>query len=350
MDAFFAAVEERDKPWLSGMPIVVGANPDGGFGRGVVSTANYAARVYGGIGSAMPISRAWRLSEEERKKGKPPVMFLTPDFKRYEETSARIMKIVGRYARMVEQTSIDEAYVDLSHCRSYRRARDVAEKLKKEIQKIEKITASVGIGSNKMIAKIASDMQKPDGLTVVLPKNAQAFLASLSVRKIPGIGPKTEKEFAYAGIRTVGDLQVMPVKKLAILFGENGRGYYNSARGVGSDELSTEQERKSIGEQETFSDDISGMKELMSRLERVTNRVFTRFAKSEFHSFRTVALTVRFADFETLTRSYTAPSSFEKKDELLFQTTRLLMPFFDRRGNPHKKAIRLLGVRVEKLI
>ncbi len=349
MDAFFAAVEERDKPWLAGMPIVVGADPEGGYGRGVVSTANYAARKYGGIGSAMPISRAWQLSEQARKEWKPQVMFLTPNLSRYEETSARIMKIVAKYARVVEQTSIDEAYLDMSRYRSYKKAREAGENLKKEIRKKERLTASVGIGPNKMVAKIASDIQKPDGLAVVLPARVVEFLAPLSVRKIHGIGPKTEKELARAGIHTIADLQAMPVKRLAFLFGENGKEYYDRARGYGTDELSAEHERKSIGEQETFHNDVSDMKELLRHLEGVASRVFARFLKSEFKSFRTVVLTVRFADFETVTRSYTAREALSKKDELTLHSTRLLMPFFDRRGNPQKKATRLLGVRIEKI-
>lgn len=350
MDAFFAAVEERDKPWLAGMPIVVGADPEGGYGRGVVSTANYAARKYGGIGSAMSISRAWALSEKARSEGKPRVMFLTPDFPRYEETSARIMKIAEKYARMMEQTSIDEAYLDMSHYRSYKKASEAARKLKKEIRKKEKLTASIGIGPVKMVAKIASDIRKPDGLTVVPVARVVKFLAPLSVRKIPGIGPKTEKELARAGIRKVADIQAMSVKRLAFLFGENGKEYYDCARGYGTDELSEERERKSIGEQETFHDDVHNMKELIRHIENIADSVFARFSKSEFKSFRAVVLTVRFADFETLTRSYTAPSPLAKKGELILQSTRLLMPFFDRRGNPHRKAIRLLGVRVEKLV
>ena len=284
MDAFLLRWKNEISRGLPVCLLLWGADPEGGYGRGVVSTANYAARKYGGIGSAMPISRAWQLSEQARKEWKPQVMFLTPNLSRCEETSARIMKIVAKYACVVEQTSIDEAYLDMSRYRSYKKRVKRGKILKRNTEK-ERLTASVGIGPNKMVAKIASDIQKPDGLAVVLPARVVEFLAPLSVRKIHGIGPKTEKELARAGIHTIADLQAMPVKRLAFLFGENGKEYYDRARGYGTDELSAEHERKSIGEQETFHNNVSDMKELLRHLEGVASRVFARFLKSEFKSF-----------------------------------------------------------------
>src|SRR3989338_962353 len=190
MDAFFAAVEERDHKWLKGKPIVVGADPKEGRGRGVVSTANYKAREYG-IRSALPISKAWQFSELAKKRGMPPAEFLQPNFDRYEETSGRIISLIRANKRIVEEASIDEAYFDLSELGSYENAAEFCKKLKKEIFEKEKLTCSVGIGSNKLIAKIASDMQKPDGLTVVGADDektclelVERFLEPLPIRKI----------------------------------------------------------------------------------------------------------------------------------------------------------------------
>jgi len=195
MDAFFAAIEERDHPELKGRPLVVGADPAGDLGRGVVSTANYPARAYG-IHSAMPISTAWRLAEAARRRGRPATVFVPGSHRKYGQVSARIMAILHQFAPVVEGAGIDEAYFDLSFTGSYDRAADLARQIKAAILAQERLTASIGIGPNKMVAKIASDFQKPDGLTVVTAAEAEDFLAPLAVRKIPGIGPKTEQSLA----------------------------------------------------------------------------------------------------------------------------------------------------------
>ncbi len=176
MDAFFAAIEERDHPELKGRPVVVGADPAGGQGRGVVSTANYPARVYG-IHSAMPISTAWKLAEAARRRGRPATVFVRGSHRKYGEVSARIMAILHHYAPVVEEASIDEAYFDLSFTGSFEAAAALARQIKAAILGQERLTGSIGIGPNKMVAKIASDFQKPDGLTLVTAEEAEAFLA-----------------------------------------------------------------------------------------------------------------------------------------------------------------------------
>jgi DNA polymerase IV (DinB-like DNA polymerase) len=191
MDAFFAAIEERDEPKLKGRPLVVGADPAGGQGRGVVSTANYPARQYG-IHSAMPISRAWKLSEAARRRGLPPAAFVRVSHRKYSEVSRRLMEILRRHAPLVEEASVDEAYFDLSFAGSVDAAVTICRKIKEEIQAREQLTGSIGLGPNKLVAKIASDFRKPDGLTVVTAEQAEDFLAPLPVRKIPGIGPNSE--------------------------------------------------------------------------------------------------------------------------------------------------------------
>ena len=206
MDAFFAAIEERDHPELKGRPVVVGADPAGGKGRGVVATANYPARVYG-IHSAMPISQAWKAAEAARRRGRPATAFVRGSHRQYAEVSGRIMAILHRHAPVVEEASIDEAYFDLSFAGSLAQAADICRQIKREIKDEEQLTGSIGLGPNKMVAKIASDFQKPDGLTVVTAEEAEDFLAPLPVRKIPGIGPKTEQSLARLGIKTVQDLK-----------------------------------------------------------------------------------------------------------------------------------------------
>jgi DNA polymerase IV (DinB-like DNA polymerase) len=179
MDAFFASVEERDKEWLNGLPIVIGSDPQDGKGRGVVSTANYKAREYG-IKSAVPISIAWKLSEEAHKQGKPRAVFITPNMEKYSAISARIMAILRSYAEHIEEASIDEAYFDLSPLGSYEKAAKVAEKIREEIVKKESLTASIGIGPNKLVAKIASDFKSQ----TVRPSYEKGTLRTFSKKSV----------------------------------------------------------------------------------------------------------------------------------------------------------------------
>ncbi len=358
MDAFFAAVEERDKPRIQGKPIVVGSDPEDGKGRGIVSTANYRAREYG-IRSALPISTAWRFSEEARRAGKDPVVFLGVDFKKYGAVSDHIMKIITgvlEHARPpkfpagnLERASVDEAYFDLSFSGSYKNAEDICRKIKNDIKGEERLTASVGIGPNKLIAKIASDIEKPDGLTIVREEEAEKFLEPLSLRTIPGIGPKTEAVFKKLGASRVFDLKKYSPDELKELLGKWGDELYKKIRGKDSSPIVEEYEAKSIGEQETFAEDTRDPGFLSSRLRELCAGVFESFKKSEFTSFRTLVVTVRFADFVTKNRSRTFQAPIHSKSTLEFESLKLLMPFFDKRENPSRKAIRLIGVRIEKL-
>lgn len=348
MDAFFAAIEERDHPELQGRPLVVGADPAGGRGRGVVSTANYPARAYG-IHSAMPISQAWRLAEAARRRGRPATAFVRGSHRKYGQVSARIMAIVRQYAPVVEAAGIDEAYFDLSFTGSFDRAADLARRIKAAILGQERLTASIGIGPNKMVAKIASDFHKPDGLTVVTPEEAEDFLAPMAVRKIPGIGPKTEKVLARRGIKTVMDLRRFAPEELQEKFGKWGPSLYERIRGRHDSPLVTSWEPKSVGEQETFAQDTRDLEFIFSRLWELCREVHRRFTGGGFQTFRTVVVTVRFADFETCTRSHTQAAPAASQRRLTFEAMKLIMPFLDRRENPRGKRIRLIGVRVEKL-
>lgn len=363
MDAFFAAIEERDHPRYKGRPIVVGADPEEGKGRGVVSTANYAARKYG-IHSAMPISIAWRLAEKAREAGLPATTFVGGHFSKYSETSDRIIAIVKKYAPLVEQASVDEAYIDLSSNakKPMFNALNIARKIKSEIEKKEKLTCSVGIGPNKLIAKIAAGMQKPDGFTVVQEEDAEKFLKPLPIRSIPGIGPKTWQFFAEKNIKTVEDLKKYSRSELQQMIGKWGIELYDRIRGIDDSPVVEEYEIKSIGEQITFHEDTLDTRFISENLKELCNSVISRFMKSNFQSFRTIGITARFEDFFTKTRAHTFPESKDKignlfewqspkklSELLYFEAFRLLAPFFDKRENSQHKKIRLIGVRIEKL-
>ncbi len=348
MDAFFAAVEERDTPALRGLPLVVGADPRGGLGRGVAATSNYKAREYG-IHSATPISTAWRLSEAARRRGQPPVTFVSVDMPKYRAESERVMAIMRRFMPHLEPASVDEAYGDLSDAGSYEAAEAHCRAMKEAIRTEQRLTASVGIGPNKLIAKIASGMLKPDGLTVVREAEAEAFLEPLSVRAIPGIGPKTEVALAKEGITLVRDLKRCSPGQMEHLFGKRGADFYGKVRGLDDSPVEEQWEPKSIGEQETFDEDTRDADVLCTALSALCHGVMERLRHEGFQSFRTVVLTVRFGDFETKSRSHTLVEAAGEEMTLRREALKLIMPFLDRRENPRNKHIRLLGVRVEKL-
>jgi DNA polymerase IV (DinB-like DNA polymerase) len=348
MDAFFAAVEEKRRPRLRGLPVVVGADPKGGKGRGVVATANYKAREYG-IRSAMPISKAWQLAKEAEFYGKPKVVFVEADFREYSSISRRIMTYLSTIGRAFEQTSIDEAYLDVSHLSNYHVATKVAQEIKDYILRQEKLTCSIGIAPNKMLAKIASDICKPNGLKVVFPEEAQNFLDPLPVRKIPGIGPKTEAVLKDIGVRSVLDLRNLSKAKLCELFGKWGEEMWESARGIDDDKLTSEREVKSVGLQQTLEKDTLNAPELISLLVKLSKEVYQDAIKSG-GAFRTLSIMVRFEDFKTKTRSYTSYREFSDKDEFASEALKLFLPFLDGRENEKRKKIRLLGVRALNFI
>jgi DNA polymerase IV (DinB-like DNA polymerase) len=349
MDAFYASVEERYHAELRGRPVVVGADPKGGKGRGVVMAANYAARRYG-IRSALPISRAWTLAEAARRKGEPETVFVRGDRSLYREVSGRIMAIIAQGADAFEAASIDEAYVDLSSLGDMKGGEAHARALKKEILEREGLTCSIGIGPNKLVAKIASDFRKPDGLTVVRPDEVQGFLDPLRIRVIPGIGPKTEGFLQEKGIRTVVELRGAELAQLTEWFGRWGEDLHRKVRGSSDDLVSNEWERKSVGEQETFEEDTLDPVFVLRRAEELTGEVFRRFVAEGLEAFRTVIVTVRFTGFVTVSRSRTGKAPLTRVEQLWAEVRQLLEPFFDARENPKRKKIRLIGVRVEKLL
>lgn len=365
MDAFFAAIEERDYPEFRGFPIIVGADPKGGVGRGVVSTANYAAREYG-VHSAQPISQAWRCCQEgERRSGKKCVFF-RGNFEKYERESQKIMGILRCYAEKFEQVGVDEAYLQLKSPNSKiqksnksqtsilnvqtearRHVEALAQKIKKEILSQTQLTCSIGIGPNKLVAKIASDAQKPDGLTLVSPENVQKFLDPLSVRVIPGIGPKAEKELGAIAVKTIKDLRNISREKLVRVFGAWGEDMFERAQGKNDRVVGEEPPMKSIGREHTFAQDVRDPGMLFVTFKELVERVGEDI-REENVAFQKVGLKVRFANFQTKTRQVSLARPTTEQHELEKAAMRLFLPFLDSRENPHNHAIRLLGIRVEK--
>lgn len=354
MDAFFASVEERDNPSLKGLPVVVGSDPKAGKGRGVVSTANYKARAYG-IHSAMPISKAWRLSEEmyHTRKG-PRAVFLTPSFKTYVRASRNIRSILKSFSYPIEITSIDEAYVEIkvksqrSKIKSYEKAKRIALKMKEKIREKEKLTCSIGIGPNKLIAKIACGLQKPNGLMLVLPEKAEAFLSPLSIRELPGVGPKTEILLNKRNIYRVADIRKYLKSDFQNWLGKWGSEIYQKAWGIDNRPLSTNWQRKSLGHQETLPFDTRKTSLLIRKLRELTQESVTALQKEKLQC-RTIEVTVRFADFETKNRSKTLPLPTDDYEVIWQKGLSLFLPFLDERENPRAKKIRLIGIATMNL-
>ena len=347
MDAFFASLEEAGSRIFEGKPIAVGSDPKNGAGRGVVSTANYKAREYG-IHSALPISMAWELSQKAKLQGKPEVVFLPVDFERYNKASEEVFEIIKKYAKDVEQASIDEFYFDLSFLENYEKAEVICKKIKSEIKKKLNVTCSVGIGANKLIAKISAGTKKPDGMVIVEEKDSAKFLELMPIREIPGIGPKTEQIFLDKGIKIVKDIKKITREDLYDLMGKWGLDLYLKVRGIDDSPLEESREAKSIGEQITFQHDTLNFIYIGETFENLCKSVFKSFLNSGFKSFKTISVTVRFSDFETKTTAKTLKDSISNEKDFMLGALKLLLPYADRRKNPQQKLIRLIGVKIEK--
>ncbi|MFQ6085326.1 MAG: DNA polymerase IV [Candidatus Bathyarchaeia archaeon] len=335
MDSFFSAIEVRENPKLKGLPVVVGADPKGGKGRGVVSTASYEAREFG-IRSGMPISRAYKLC--------PHGVFLPVNMPLYRRVSTRIMDILRKYADKFQRWGLDEAFLEVTKkAQTYGGAKKLALKIKKEIRRREGLTCSIGVGPNKLIAKVASDHQKPDGLTMVEPDQRKDFLAPLPVRKIPGVGRKTERALGRLGVRTIGQLARVDRQTLTSLLGKWGDELYYLARGIDQSEVEEGWERKSVGSEHTFEKDTDDTRVLDETLEAMIERIH-RSITEEGYAFRTITLKVRFEDFETHTSSRSVDHSTSDIG-LIKKISRDLLREYLGRG----KRFRLVGIRLSNL-
>lgn len=336
MDSFFSAVEVRERPELKGLPVVVGADPKEGRGRGVVSTCSYEAREYG-IRSGMPISRAYKLC--------PHAVFLPVNMALYRKVSARIARILRRYADRFQQVSIDEAFLDVSErVKGYGSVRELALSIKEEIKRREGLTCSIGVGPNKFVAKVASGLEKPDGLTIVEPDRVREFLAPLPVRKIPGVGRKTEMALRRMGIRTIGQLERCDAQVLVARFGKWGYRLSLLARGIDESEVEEARERKSVSREHTFEEDTDDPAVIDRTIRRMA-RELHRFLTSEGYLYRTVSVKVRFEDFETHTRSETLPSLTSDLAPIE-EVPRGLLRGLLKGG----RRVRLVGVRLSSLV
>ena len=336
MDAFFAAVEEMDNPSLRGKPVVVGADPKGGRGRGVVSTANYEARKYG-IHSAMPISEAYRRC--------PHAVFLPVRGHRYAEISRQIMAILRQYTPLVEPLSIDEAFLDLTHTLKIHGdpvavAREIKSRIRREVGDL---TASIGIAPNKFLAKIASDLEKPDGLVVVGEDQIEAFLWPLPVSRLWGVGKKTQPVLEALGIRTIGDLARFPKEELVEHFGSFGARLWELAHGVDDRPVVPASEAKQVSREHTFEQDVGDLEVVERTLLALVDRV-TRTLRDEGVRGRTVTLKIRLEDFSTFTRSRTLSEPTDRF-AVVAEVARDLLHRFRREG----KRVRLIGVGVSNL-
>jgi DNA polymerase IV (DinB-like DNA polymerase) len=343
MDAFFAQIEERENPQFKGKPVVVGADPKGGKGRGVVSTCNYIARKYG-IHSALPISKAFELC--------PTAIFLPVNMELYQKVSEKIMNIVKKYSPIFEQVSLDEAYLDLSFLwpdikdkrplTIYVQGEELTKKLKKEIFEKEKLTSTIGIGPNKLIAKMAAEKAKPDGLLVIKPNQVKKFLEPLDIEDLPGIGPKTAERLRVIGVNKIKELKKLSKLKLKNMFGIVGESIYERARGIDEEEVSPEEIIKSIGKEHTFEKDTRDPELIFKTFDEIIEEIGRGLSSANF-SFKTITVVCRFSGFETHTKSKTLKEPTNNLEILKSEAKKLLLKFLVE--NP--KPIRLVGLRVK---
>ena len=332
MDAFYASVEQRDDAELRGQPVVVGGSPDG---RGVVAAASYEARQYG-IHSAMPAARALRQC--------PHAVFIRPRFDTYRAVSRQLRAIFLRHTGLVEPLSLDEAYLDVTDTAGFGgSATRVAEAIRRAVREETGLTASAGVSYNKFLAKQASDMDKPDGLTVITPDRGADFVATLPVGRFHGVGRATEARMQALGIHTGADLRRWELHDLQEVFGKRAPFYYGIARGVDERPVEPTRERKSVGAETTFRRDLAARTDMVSALEPLAAKVAESLVAKGLQA-RTLTLKVKYADFEQITRRRTAASPLRDATGM--------MPLLDvllEETEVHRRAVRLLGVTASGL-
>ncbi len=329
MDAFYASVEQRERPELKGKPIIVGGRPQD---RGVVATCSYEARKFG-IHSAMASSQALRLC--------PKAVLIEPRFDLYEKASSEINEIFHEYTDLVEPLSLDEAYLDVTENKkgmplAYR----IAKEIKRKIYEKTGLTASAGVSFNKFIAKVASGFKKPDGLTVVVPEDAESFIAKLPIGSFYGVGKVTEKRMLELGIKNGADLKGKTIEELTEYFGKGGEWFYNLARGIDESPVQPYYERKSIGREVTLPKDILDRMEIEELLEDLSFEV-ERILKSYGTEGRTITLKIKYFDFKQITRSVSLPEPVSGA-AIIFREVKKLLD----KTEAGEKRIRLAGISV----
>ncbi|MCF6180343.1 MAG: DNA polymerase IV [Geopsychrobacter sp.] len=331
MDAFFAAVEQRDAPELRGRPVVVGGDPGG---RGVVATCSYEARSFG-IHSAMSAARAYRLC--------PQAVFVRPRFEAYKQVSRQVRQIFLDCTDLVEPLSLDEAYLDVSKNKLQNpSATRIAQFIRQRIFSETGLTASAGVSYNKFLAKVASDVHKPNGLTLVTPEQAADFIAALPVRRFHGVGRVTEQKMQRLGILTGADLLRCRLEDLQRSFGSSGLYYYQIARGIDERPVEPNRIRKSLGKEITLAEDLADLSQILTILGRQAEQLSSLLQQME-SAAHCLTLKVRYGDFETLTRSRTLIESFDSDVEILALAEELL-----KKTAAGQRPVRLLGITVSQ--
>jgi DNA polymerase-4 len=328
MDAFYASVEQRDNPDLRGKPVAVGGSRE----RGVVAAASYEARKFG-VRSAMPSVTA--------KRQCPDLIFVKPRFEVYKAVSQQIREIFADHTPIIEPLSLDEAYLDVTeNLQSIPLARDVALAIRAKIKEVTGLSASAGISYNKFLAKLASDHRKPNGQYVITPEMGPSFVEALPVGKFHGIGPATSVKMNALGLYVGLDMRNQSLEFMRANFGKAGAYYYWISRGVDDREVHANRIRKSVGAESTFSSDLTEFEAMCSELLPLIDKVWQHCEDKGTHG-RTVTLKVKFADFETISRSRTTAGAIGSRGELKSAASDLLKSLF-----PMKKAVRLLGVSI----
>jgi len=330
MDSFYVSVEVQRRPELSGNPVIIGADPKHGRGRGVVSTCSYEARAFG-IRSAMPISEAYVLC--------PHAVFLPPDFPAYARASGAVMDILRSYRFRMEQVSIDEAFLDISPLGNFTEARQRAEQIRTDLLCQLGLSCSIGIAPTRAVAKIASDFKKPGGLTIVPAASLRDFLGPLPVRKIPGVGKKAEALLFEMGIRTVGDLSGHDVQDLIGRFGRGAIALHHLAQGIDSSEIEESREIKSISRETTFETDTDDPAVIIPVIKGLVDEVCSDLAAGQLR-FRTVTLKIRYQGFITRNKSRSLVHFFGDPAKVRELAGTLFREVYDGRK------IRLVGVRL----
>lgn len=335
MDAFFASVEERDHPELRGKPLVIARHPSDTGGRGVVTTANYEARKFG-IHSAMSAQKAYELC--------PEAIFKPGDHQKYSAISKEVREIFYRYTDLVEPVSIDEAYLDVTNnkinCKS---AIKIARMIQLDIWQTVHLTCSAGVSYNKFLAKLASDFQKPKGMTVVTPEEAVDFLKALPIEKFHGVGKKTVPKMHELGIFTGEDLYQCTEMMLIQQFGKMGYSLYRKVRGIHDSPVNVTRERKSVGKEHTYGQPLSTEEEVLGQLRQLAEKVEDSLRRVQKHG-KTVVLKVRYTDYSTVTKRVTLPEYVYKKEALFYQASLIWEEILGI-----EKGIRLLGITLTNL-
>ncbi|MFD0795629.1 DNA polymerase IV [Mucilaginibacter litoreus] len=330
MDAFYASVEQRDNPEYRGKPLVVGGLPEGR--GGVVATASYEARKFG-VRSAMPSKQALKLC--------PQAIFVRPRFTAYKEVSQKIREIFSRYTDLIEPLSLDEAYLDVTADKQgIGSAIEIAQQIKQAIKTELNLTASAGVSVNKFVAKIASDMQKPDGLTFIGPSSIERFMEQLPVDKFYGVGKVTAAKMKQQGLFTGADLKYLSEAEMISRFGKAGAFYYKIVRGIDDREVQPHRETKSVGAEDTFAFDLTIIEEMNAELEKLAQKVHERLIRYNLKG-RTVTIKIKYSDFKQITRSISLAEPTNALETIIKSAKNLLNASFT-----DDCYIRLLGITV----